>query len=396
LPESTDDFEPIEYVEISDVSLVGGIEKQTPLFFHEAPSRARRRVRSGDILVSTVRTYLKAIAAVEEAPPNLIASTGFCVIRTRGELDSKYAGWVARSEEFVSEVVSRSVGVSYPAINSSELVNISIPLPPLDAQRRIAAFLHAKTAHIDALMAKKKKLLERLAEKRRAVITHFVTKGLNPSAPMKQSGIDWLGRIPEHWDVKRLKFLGRTRYGLGEPPQRDDEGIPFIRATDIYRGKIDLSAVQRVARNAIPWSRKPQLSAGEILVVRSGAYTGDSALITPDLAGMIAGYDMVYTPVEVRPEFAAFTLLANYMIDGQIFVAKQRAAQPHLNAEELGDFFVAVPSECEQAEIASHLSARQCQLDVASSKIAVSIEKLSEYRSAIISAAVTGGIEGLQ
>src|SRR5882757_4053250 len=88
------------------------------MLFHEAPSRARRKVRNGDILVSTVRTYLKAIATVSDAPDNLIASTGFCVIRPTDGLDAAYAGWVARSDQFVEEVVSRSVGVSYPAINA--------------------------------------------------------------------------------------------------------------------------------------------------------------------------------------------------------------------------------------------------------------------------------------
>src|SRR5690348_11463342 len=94
LPESTDDFMQIEYVEISDVSLVDGMRTSTPMFFHEAPSRARRKVRNGDILVSTVRTYLKAIATVSDAPDNLIASTGFCVIRPADGLDAGYAGWV--------------------------------------------------------------------------------------------------------------------------------------------------------------------------------------------------------------------------------------------------------------------------------------------------------------
>ena len=96
----------------------------------------------------------------------------------------------------MSEVVARSVGVSYPAINASELVTISMPLPPLDTQRRIARFLDEKASRIDGLIEKKRELLEPLAEKRQALITQAVTKGLNPDAPMKYSGIDWLGDIP--------------------------------------------------------------------------------------------------------------------------------------------------------------------------------------------------------
>ena len=233
LTESTDDFAQIEYVEISYVSPVGGIQNTSLMAFHEAPSRARRKVRSGDILISTVRTYLKAIAAVEKAGDDVIASTGFCVVRPSAGLHPRFAGWVAKSEEFVGEVVSRSVGVSYPAINASQLVDIEIPLPPFDTQKRIAAFLDEKAAQIDALIAKKQALLERLAEKRQAIITQAVTKGLNPAAPMKDSGIDWLGQIPAHWGVKRLKFLGDTIVGLTYAPGdvvNEGEGTLVLRS----------------------------------------------------------------------------------------------------------------------------------------------------------------------
>jgi type I restriction enzyme R subunit len=155
------------------------------MLFHEAPSRARRKVRDGDILVSTVRTYLKAIAAVHEPPANLIASTGFCVIRSASELDVGYAGWAAKSERFVAEVVSRSVGVSYPAINASQLADIEIPLPPLATQRRIATYLDEKTGRIDALMAKKRALLGLLAEKLGGVQAVQTLSRLNRMAPGK-------------------------------------------------------------------------------------------------------------------------------------------------------------------------------------------------------------------
>lgn len=111
-------------------------------------------VRSGDTLVSTVQTYLKAIATVPQAPDNLIASTGFCVIRPCEEIDAAFLGWVMRSEPLVGEIVARSVGVSYPATNASEVVKLEVPLPDLDTQRRIAAYLADKTARIDALIEK--------------------------------------------------------------------------------------------------------------------------------------------------------------------------------------------------------------------------------------------------
>ena len=232
LSEKVDDLTEIDYVEISGVSLTGGIEEINRMAFFEAPSRARRKVRSGDILISTVRTYLKAIAVVGEASEDLIASTGFCVIRPREEIDSAFLGWVAKSESFISEVVARSYGVSYPAINASELVTIRVPLPPIGVQRRIVRFLDEKIARIDELVRKKRALLNRLSEKRQAIIVRAITQGLNPNATLKSSGVEWLGDIPRHWEVVPVKYIAKLE--SGHTPDRkidaywEDCKIPWV------------------------------------------------------------------------------------------------------------------------------------------------------------------------
>ncbi len=123
--------------------------------FEKAPSRARRKVRDGDTIISTVRTYLKSIAAIKAPPNNLIVSTGFAVIRPREEISSNYIGYLLQSEGFIGEVVSNSVGVSYPAINSSVLISLPVVEPPLEEQDTIAQFLDHKTSQIDALISKK-------------------------------------------------------------------------------------------------------------------------------------------------------------------------------------------------------------------------------------------------
>ena len=175
LSENTDEDQEIDYVEISGVSLSRGIEELERITFGQAPSRARRKLRRGDILISTVRTYLRAITRVDKASPDLIASTGFCVVRPKNNVDSGFLGWVAQSEPFVSEVVACSVGVSYPAINASALVTIEMPTPPLDMQRRIAQFLDEKTSQIDEQCELIVQSLETLAEYRTALITAATT-----------------------------------------------------------------------------------------------------------------------------------------------------------------------------------------------------------------------------
>ena len=195
LLESTAEDYEIEYVEISGVQAGQGITETATLPFGNAPSRARRVVRDGDVLISTVRTYLRAIAQVKSPPENMIASTGFAVLRPR-RIDSRFLGYACHAEGFVSEVIARSVGVSYPAINASELARLPIPLPTAPEQTAIATFLDRETAKIDALVAEQEKLIALLQEKRQAVISHAVTKGLDPNVPMKDSGVEWLGEVP--------------------------------------------------------------------------------------------------------------------------------------------------------------------------------------------------------
>jgi type I restriction enzyme, S subunit len=169
LTESTpEDFE-IEYVEISDVDASLGIVGTTHVDFGSAPSRARRLVKDGDVLVSTVRTYLRAIAPVAHAAVNLIASTGFAVIRPRS-VYSGFLGYALRGEYFVSQVIARSTGISYPAINASELTRLKIPLPPHPEQTQITAFLDRETNKIDSLITAEQELIELLKEKRQALI----------------------------------------------------------------------------------------------------------------------------------------------------------------------------------------------------------------------------------
>jgi type I restriction enzyme S subunit len=175
LPESYGADEEIEYVDIGSVSLVSGIERVEILLYKNAPSRARRRVRDGDVIVSTVRTYLKAIAPVINPPANMIVSTGFAVIRPRIVLFSRFAKFVLQANFFVDAVISLSTGVSYPAINVSEMEGIAITMPSLTEQTAIADFLDSELAKLDILTTEAKRAIDLLQERRTALISAAVT-----------------------------------------------------------------------------------------------------------------------------------------------------------------------------------------------------------------------------
>ena len=296
---------------------------------------------------------------------------------------ASYWGWL--SSVFIQATIQN--------VSAEKYANLLLPIPPLDEQSLIVRFLDRETSRIDVLVAKKERLIALLQEKRTALISHAVNKGLNPNAPMKDSGIPWLGQIPAHWQLGLLKRYAKIRYGLGQPPPELPDGPPLIRATNIKSGKILEADMLRIDPAQVPESRDAILSAGEIIVVRSGAYTGDSAIIPSRYQGAISGYDMVVTVKEGFSPYVAWQLLSPEVRQLQFGLCCLRAAQPHLNAEELQATIVAVPPPNEQRVIAHFLDRETAKLDALLAKIRTSIKRLQEYRTALISAAVTGKID---
>lgn len=175
LEEDTDHDTEIQYIDIGNVDSLGHIHEPVTYRFEDAPSRARRRVRDGDVIISTVRTYLQAITQIHDPPDNLIVSTGFAVVRPlRDRLDSRYCKFALREASFLAEIEKRSVGVSYPAINASDLANIPVNVPPLPQQRAIADHLDRETGRLDALAGRTRESVALLRERRAALISAAV------------------------------------------------------------------------------------------------------------------------------------------------------------------------------------------------------------------------------
>ncbi|GLQ10099.1 type I restriction endonuclease [Devosia yakushimensis] len=393
LPEGTDEDQEIDYVEISGVSLARGIEEVQRVTFGQAPSRARRKVRTGDILVSTVRTYLRAIAKVDEASPDLIASTGFCVVRPGDDVDNGFIGWAAKSEPFVTQVVARSVGVSYPAINASELVNIQVPLPPLETQQRIARFLDEKTARIDGLVEKKRALLERLAEKRQALITRAVTKGLKPNAAMKPSGIDWLGDIPAHWEVLPLKrVLRSSTYGVSASLEPTGV-VAVLRMGNLVDGEVDLGDLRfldEVDENLL-------LEAGDVVFNRTNSLdlVGKASIFRGgvDFPVSLASYLVRFRFSDrYLPEYANFVMGTEVLLALARTLALPSIGQANLNPSRYAQIEFPIPPIAEQAAIVDYLIEQASRIETVWDRIDRSRQQLADYRAALVTAAVTGQI----
>jgi type I restriction enzyme S subunit len=388
LPDSTDEDYEIKYVEISDVNEISGITGSTSYKFSDAPSRARRMLQDGDVLISTVRTYLRAIAPVVTPPENLIASTGFAVVRPRkGILDGTFLGYLLRAEWWISEVIARSVGVSYPAINASDLIGLNVPVPAWHEQIQIARFLDHETARIDALIEEQQRLIELLKEKRQAVISHSVTKGLDPTVPMKDSGVEWLGEVPAHWRSRKVKRLFA---------QSKRQGYTDMEVLSVYR---DYGVVKKNSRDDNNNKTPDDLSlyqlvmAGDLVVNKMKAWQG--SLGVSEYQGITSPDYVVYSPSHGEaPKFLHYLLRASHMPKVYLSISNGiRPSQWRIEPEKFEQVEVFLPGKREQLEIVTYLENQLTRINELMLCCEQASNFFSERRSALISAAVTGKID---
>ena len=394
LDEKTEPDLEIEYVDISSVTLTNGVEKSETMTFEKAPSRARRKVKHGDVIVSTVRTYLKAIAPINNPPENMIVSTGFAVVRPMDNLHSGFAGYLLQSNGFVGDVVANSVGVSYPAINASDLVRIPAVEPPISEQESIARFLDYKTAQIDALIAKKEALLTKLAEKRTAFISHAVTKGLDPSVPMKDSGVEWQGEIPAHWKAKRLRFLTTMAGGMTPStgtPEYWNGDIPWVSPKDMKRERLN-GSIDNLTEKAVFETGIRLHESERILIVVRGMILAHTFPVAINTVPVTVNQDMKVLSTCLNHEYLAILLSG---IQSLVLSIVQESAHGTkvLRTDMFRNIFLPVPPNEEQAKIVQEVHRFTVQIDEQKKAVQLVIDRLNEYRSALITNAVTGKID---
>jgi type I restriction enzyme S subunit len=398
LDETTPSDASFAYVDISGVEAGRGIVTTERVTFGTAPSRARRLVRDGDVIVSTVRTYLRAVARVQQPPRDLLVSTGFAVLRPRDGLDPEFLGFAAESSLFVDEVIARSTGVSYPAINASELVRVPLLLPPLAEQRAIAAFLDRETKKIDELVAEQERLIELLKEKRQAVISHAVTKGLDPAAPMKPSGVEWLGDVPAHWEVVPIGHRGRLQNGLSIGGEAFGSGDPFVTYGDVYKNARLPLVPSGLVRSSTTDQQKYGLVDGDVLFTRTSETIDDIGIaatcLQPLPRATFAGFLIRFRPHEgvLEPRYSTY-LFRNEGVQGHFAGTMNLVTRASLSQGELRALPICIPPIHEQRAIAEFLDLETSKVDTLVVEAESAISLLTERRSALISAAVTGQID---
>ena len=375
LPESTDESTQIRYVEISDVNETDGITGAADVAFGEAPSRARRILQRGDVIVSTVRTYLRAVAAVGTNYDGAICSTGFAVLRARG-VDERFLKYAVLDRAFMDQVVAQSTGVSYPAINASDLVRIRIPLPAPHDQRAIPDYLDRETAQIDAFIAKNEELITLLTERRGAVIELAIREGAGATAK--------LGVL-----LRGLKDGTHGSFARIESPH------PLLGARNVQGGRLVLdgkeSTISEDDHRAIVANGFPR--RGDVLLVIVGATIGKSAVY--ELTDSLSFQRSVafLRPGRLLTSRFLWYYTQTRAFQDEVWLRAKVSAQPGLYLGDVASIPIALPDVAAQQVITTRLDRDVVAIDEAISVATTTIELARERRAALISAAVTGKIE---
>lgn len=388
LTDSTGDEFEFDYIDIGTIAdgRIGNTERHN---FGDAPSRARRVVRDGDVLVSTVRTYLRAIASVSTEHDGDIASTGFAVLRPdKSHLEPRYVRYWCLGEPFVSELVGRSVGVSYPAVNAREVVTLPIATPPLSTQRRIADHLDRETQRIDLLIRQNRAILDLLNERESSVIG----SALGSSALCRSDGVP-IGLADEQ--MIALRRAAKVQSGLALNSQdvpSDPVEVPYLRVANVQDGTVDLTELKTVSVERERLSRW-LLRAGDVLMTEGG---------DPDKLGRGAVWDgrinpcihqnHVFAvrpdPTILHPDYLALVTRHPYARLYFEVTASKTTGIASTSTAKIGDFRIPVKAVDEQVRLVRQVKAQLEQIYELSAKIQSMIDLLVERRRALITSAV--------
>ena len=399
---AADDEEPVRLCNYTDVYYNDRITSDLP--FMEATATPKEiekfTLRGGQVIITKDSEGWDDIgipALVSEDIPGTLCGYHLAMFTPEdGQLDGGFFAWLCRADALNDQFKLSANGVTRFGLGQYAMKNAIIGLPPLETQKRIAAFLDAKTAQIDGLIEKKRALLERLGEKRQAIINQAVTKGLNPAAPMKDSGIDWLGHIPAHWEVLPLRRLAR-RVMTGRTPSSaegdffTDGEVPWYTPGDFDR-LILAGAEKSLIKVAFVEGAAILYPADTVLLVGIGATLGKVG-VAPTECTSNQQINAIMSGDGVVPLFVAYFL---HGFRAEVRMMASGNTLPILNQDKTKAIYVTRAPFEEQRVIVDHLLEVDQRIGELTSTIQRSIDVLQESRAALITNAVTGQVEGLR
>lgn len=358
-------------------------------------------VEVGDVIVtkdSEDRNDIAIPASASENVNSLVCGYHLTQIKPK-YLDGRFLLRLFQSKGFNAQFIVSANGVTRFGLPQYAIANAVTPVPPMEEQKVIARFLDQKTAQIDELIARKQSLLEKLAEQRTALISQVVTKGLDLSVTMKDSGVDWLGDIPESWQVSKLSYAAKSLQTgpFGSQLHAEEyveNGTPLINPSDISKGTITANPTITVEDTVVARLSRHKLELGDIVIARRGEM-GRAGLVGKENVGWLCGTGSLRARLKKRvinPEF----LLYQFSMRGvseYLSLQSVGSTMDNLNTSILGRLPIIVPPLHEQNDIISEVKKLSSRIEKMKNAVTLAISKLQEYRSALITNAVTGKID---
>lgn len=346
-----------------------------------------RHLEAGDFVIS-LRSFE---GGIEYSAYSGCVSPAYTVLAARKSIAREYYRYLFKSGPFVAALQSTTDSLrDGKSVTFDQFGAIPLPIPSFKEQTQIAKFLDYETAKIDALIEKQQRLIALLKEKRQAVISHAVTKGLNPDAPMRDSGVEWLGEVPAHWEVCPFRHALQVSNGQVDPRIAPYSAMPLVAPNHIESGTGRLLGLES-AEHQGAISGKYEVRAGDVIyskirpALRKVTVAPEPCLCSADMYALrpTRGGD---------PAFFSWLLLSEYF-SGIVVLESMRVAMPKVNRETLAPILLPVPDPTEQRGIAEYLITQTSRLDALVDKAIASLDFLQERRTALISAAVTGKID---
>jgi type I restriction enzyme, S subunit len=357
----------------------------------------------GDVLISRLNLPIGRSCVVPDLGGRIVTCVDNVIVRSDPEFDRRFFVYQLTSKSHFSNMENLARGTTMQRISRSILGRVRFVFPSFAEQNQIADFLDRETAKIDALVAQQRRLMALLKEKRQAVISHAVTQGLNPQAPMKPSGIEWLGEVPAHWDVTKIKRLVAT-FEQGWSPQCEGFPVDSDKEWGVLKvGCVNGGAFRPEENKTLPPELEPipslGIAMGDLLISRANTreLVGSAAVAKQDYAKLMLCdklYRIRFSKAACAPQFIAF-YLGTGMARGQIELAASGASSSMVNISQstILEMELALPESQEQQEIVDFLAIELIKFDTLTTEAQRAIDLLQERRTALISAAVTGQID---
>lgn len=353
-------------------------------------------VEKGDIVVNKLLAWMGAIGYSNY---DGVTSPAYDILKPIRPVNSIFYHFLFRTPRCVSELKRNSRGIMDMRLRLyfDKFGNVLVPYPSLEEQEKIISFLNSETAKIDQAIELKQQQIEKLNEYKQITIQNAVTKGLDPNVPMKDSGVDSIGEIPEHWEVKKLKFL-TSKTGSGVTPSGGattyvDTGIPLLRSQNVHFDRLSLDGVARISKNVHESMKGSQVKKGDVLLNITGGSLGRCYYNDLDIEMNVNQHVCI-----IRPNKKIDTVFLNYLLASsigqkQIWFFQQGGGREGLNFQNLKNFNFPLPPKVEQIALVGYIEEQTNNISTVIDNEKNQIERLKEYKTILINQSVTGKIK---